>query len=331
MSSQIVGTSPNKRYVKFGEILGSGAYKKVFFGMDVNLGIEVAWNEVRMDSHLQYHRSNQNKSDIDQYEKKILREVDILVSLKHPKLIQIFDCWIEDKKSANTEDQNYGYDEEAGKTLVFITEHMNSGTLKQYLATHKKVTLKVIKSWSVQLLEGLCYLHSLNIIHRDLKCDNIFINGNSSELKIADLGLATVTTERHPSRPLSVIGTPEFMAPEFYEEDYDELVDIWAFGMCFIEMCTREYPFQECQNHAQIFKLVVSGQMPSVLYRIQEDEIRDFIKLTLLPRSSRPSAQQLIQNPFLLSQDDPISSKPVDISIILLINLFIQYNIQYTS
>ena len=51
-------------------------------------------------------------------------------------------------------------------------------------------------------------------------------------------------------------GTPEFMAPEMYDEQYDESVDVYAFGMCLLEMCTQEYPYKECQNPAQIFKRV---------------------------------------------------------------------------
>lgn len=52
------------------------------------------------------------------------------------------------------------------------------------------------------------------------------------------------------------LGTPEFMAPELYEEEYNELVDIYSFGMCLLEMVTLEYPYSECKNAAQIFKKV---------------------------------------------------------------------------
>lgn len=61
-------------------------------------------------------------------------------------------------------------------------------------------------------------------------------------------------------KPISFIslGTPEFMAPEMYEEHYDESVDVYAFGMCMLEMTTLEYPYMECQNPAQIYRRVVS-------------------------------------------------------------------------
>jgi WNK lysine deficient protein kinase len=86
------------------------------------------------------------------------------------------------------------------------------------------------------------YLHELPspIIHRDIKCDNIFINSFNGEIKIGDLGLSTALTHSHTT---SVLGTPEFMAPEFYEENYGTSVDIYAFGMCVLEMVAFETPY----------------------------------------------------------------------------------------
>lgn len=69
------------------------------------------------------------------------------------------------------------------------------------------------------------------------------------------MGLATL---KNRSFAKSVIGTPEFMAPEMYEEHYDESVDVYAFGMCMLEMATSEYPYSECTGPAQIYKRVVS-------------------------------------------------------------------------
>ena len=114
-----------------------------------------------------------------------------------------------------------------------------------------------MKSWSRQILRGLDYLHSHEppIVHRDLKCDNIFVNQNQGEVKIGDLGLAAALENQ---RTKSVIGTPEFMAPELYDEDYDERVDIYSFGMCIIELCAR-VPVQRVLNPAQIYKRSPAG------------------------------------------------------------------------
>ena len=78
-----------------------------------------------------------------------------------------------------------------------------------------------------QILKGLHFLHTRTppVIHRDLKCDNIFITGPTGSVKIGDLGLATL---KNKSFAKSVIGTPEFMAPEMYDEHYGK---IWSLFM----------------------------------------------------------------------------------------------------
>ncbi|KAI5384233.1 putative serine/threonine-protein kinase wnk6, variant 3 [Lathyrus oleraceus] len=145
---------------------------------------------------------------------------------------------------------------------------------------------------------GLNYLHSHNppIIHRDLKCDNIFINGHQGEVKIGDLGLATLLTRANAK---SVIGTPEFMAPEMYDENYNELADIYSFGMCMLELVTSEYPYSECRNSAQIYKKVSSGIKPVALSRVIDPEIKSFIEKCLVPASQRLSAKELLMDPFV--------------------------------
>lgn len=169
----------------------------------------------------------------------------------------------------------------------------------------KSVKLKVVKNWCAQILSGLAYLHTRTppIIHRDIKCDNVLINGTSGIVKIGDLGLAT-NIMNYTGTKLSVIGTPEFMAPEYYEEVYDEKVDIWAFGMCLLEMATLEYPFSECTNPAQIFKKVSSGQKPRSLLRLKDEDIIQFLDECLAPAAQRKSASELLEHPFLQNLDD---------------------------
>lgn len=177
----------------------------------------------------------------------------------------------------------------------------------------KSVKLRVIKNWCIQILEGLNYLHTRNppIIHRDIKCDNLFINGNSGQVKIGDLGLATNIVSYASSNKLSIIGTPEFMAPEYYEEDYNEKVDIWAFGMCVLEMATHEYPYSECTNPAQVFKKVMSGEKPLSLEKLKsrDIEIYNFIEECLEPVESRKSAAELLDHPFLKNIDDESNNR----------------------
>ncbi|NWZ68496.1 WNK2 kinase, partial [Acrocephalus arundinaceus] len=72
-------------------------------------------------------------------------------------------------------------------------------------------------------------------------------------------------------------GTPEFMAPEMYEEHYDESVDVYAFGMCMLEMATSEYPYSECQNAAQIYRKVTCGIKPASFEKVTDPEIKEII------------------------------------------------------
>ncbi|KAF9967150.1 hypothetical protein BGZ70_010609 [Mortierella alpina] len=189
---------------------------------------------------------------------------------------------------------------EGAYKLVYRACDLEEGN-EQYLKKTLKGALKpkVLKSWCRQILLGLAYMHTHHppIIHRDLKCDNIFINGNNGQLKIGDLGLAVV---RHRTHVSSVLGTPEFMAPELYDEKYDEKIDIYAFGMCVLEMVTKDYPYAECTNQAQIYRKVSQGIKPKALDDVQDPEVREFIDRCLdHDAKTRPSAQELLDSKFL--------------------------------
>jgi serine/threonine protein kinase len=169
-------------------------------------------------------------------------------------------------------------------------------TLCRYL--FKFMKRKNIKRWCRQILDGLSYLHTHRIAHRDLKCDSVFINGNSGEIKIGSFGLAAAVSEERPLR--SVLGTPEFMAPEIYDECYDEKVDIYAFGMCVLEMVTREYPYAECSNAAQIYRRVTQRAKPAALEKILDEQSKAFICECLEHEHAvRPSAAALLEHAYL--------------------------------
>ncbi|KAL5572158.1 hypothetical protein UlMin_021755 [Ulmus minor] len=270
--ADFVEKDPTNRYVRFNEILGKGAFKTVYRAFDEVDGIEVAWSLVRVDDVLR------SPGDFE----KLYSEVHLLKKLKHENIIKFYNSWVDDKK----------------KTINMITELFTSGNLRQYRKKHKNIDMKAIKNWARQILRGLVYLHGHNppIIHRDLKCDNVFVNGNHGEIKIGDLGLAIVMQK---STAQSIIGTPEFMAPELYEEVYNELVDVYSFGMCLLEMVTFEYPYSECKNPAQIYKKVSSGIKPAALGKVSDPQIKEFIKKCLVPVSERLSAKELLRDPFL--------------------------------
>ncbi|CAK7348677.1 unnamed protein product [Dovyalis caffra] len=270
--ADLVEKDATGRYVRSDEVLGKGAFKTVYRAFDELDGIEVAWNQVRIDDVLR------SPEDLE----KLYSEVYLLRSLNHENIIKFSNSWVDDED----------------KTINMITELFTSGNLRQYRKKHRHVDMKAIKNWARQILQGLAYLHGHNppIIHRDLKCDNIFVNGNHGEVKIGDLGLAIVMQQ--PTAK-SVIGTPEFMAPELYEEEYNELVDIYSFGMCMLEMVTCDYPYSECKNAAQIYKKVTSGIKPASLNSVGDTHIKEFIEKCLLPASERLSAKELLKHPFL--------------------------------
>lgn len=273
--SEFVEIDPTRRYGRYKEVLGKGAFKTVYRAFDEVDGIEVAWNQVKIQDLLQ------SPEELE----RLYSEVHLLKSLKHKNIIKFYHSWVDPKS----------------KNVNFITEIFTSGTLRQYRKKHKHVDIKAVKNWARQILRGLLYLHSHDppIIHRDLKCDNIFVNGNNGEVKIGDLGLAAILRQAHAAH--SVLGTPEFMAPELYEEEYNELVDIYSFGMCLLEMVTFEYPYSECTNAAQIYKKVTSGKKPAALEKIKDPDTQQFIEKCLAVASKRLPARELLTDPFLQS------------------------------
>ncbi|KAM4677443.1 serine/threonine-protein kinase WNK1-like isoform 1-T1 [Discoglossus pictus] len=251
LETKAVGFSPDGRFLKFDIEIGRGSFKTVYKGLDTETTVEVAWCELQ-DRKL-------SKSERQRFKE----EAGMLKGLQHPNIVRFYDSWESTLKGK--------------KCIVLVTELMTSGTLKTYLKRFKVMKLKVLRSWCRQILKGLQFLHTRTppIIHRDLKCDNIFITGPTGSVKIGDLGLATL---KRASFAKSVIGTPEFMAPEMYEEKYDESVDVYAFGMCMLEMATSEYPYSECQNAAQIYRRVTSGVKPASFDKVAIPEVKEIIE-----------------------------------------------------
>ncbi|XP_076614656.1 serine/threonine-protein kinase WNK2 isoform X6 [Chaetodon auriga] len=267
-----VSTSPGGRFLKFDIELGRGSFKTVYKGLDTDTWVEVAWCELQERKLSKVERQ------------RFKEEAEMLKALQHPNIVRFYDFWESPVKGK--------------KCIVLVTELMTSGTLKTYLKRFKVMKPKVLRSWCRQILKGLHFLHTRTppIIHRDLKCDNIFITGPTGSVKIGDLGLATL---KRASFAKSVIGTPEFMAPEMYEEHYDEAVDVYAFGMCMLEMATSEYPYSECQNAAQIYRKVTSGVKPASYSKVSDPEIKEIIGECICHRwEERYSIKDLLNHAF---------------------------------
>ncbi|XP_017545813.1 serine/threonine-protein kinase WNK1 isoform X1 [Pygocentrus nattereri] len=272
VETKAVGTSPDGRFLKFDIEIGRGSFKTVYKGLDTETTVEVAWCELQ-DRKL-------SKSERQRFKE----EAGMLKGLQHPNIVRFYDSWESPSKGK--------------KCIVLVTELMTSGTLKTYLKRFKEMKIKVLRSWCRQILKGLHFLHTRSppIIHRDLKCDNIFITGPTGSVKIGDLGLATL---KRASFAKSVIGTPEFMAPEMYEEKYDESVDVYAFGMCMLEMATSEYPYSECQNAAQIYRRVTSGVKPGSFDKVAIPEVKEIIEGCIRQnKDERYSIKDLLNHAF---------------------------------
>ena len=250
----------------------------MFPGLDTETGVSVAWCEL------------QDKKLSKEERRRFKEEAEMLKGLQHPNIVRFYDYWeVTRHSSAKGNPRKY---------IVLVTELMTSGTLKTYLKRFKKLNPRILKSWCRQILRGLLFLHTRvpPVIHRDLKCDNIFITGPTGSVKIGDLGLATL---KNQSFAKSVIGTPEFMAPEMYEEHYDEAVDVYAYGLCMLEMATNEYPYSECAGPAQIYKKVINGVKPNSLEKVESDEVREIITQCIeLKKENRPSVKELLAKEF---------------------------------
>ncbi|XP_017618625.1 probable serine/threonine-protein kinase WNK11 [Gossypium arboreum] len=271
-SEPFVEIDPTGRYGRYSELLGSGAVKKVYRAFDQEEGIEVAWNQVKLRNF------SNDPSMID----RLYSEVRLLRSLTNRNIISLYNVWRDEEHN----------------TLNFITEVCTSGNLREYRKKHRQVSIKALKKWSKQILKGLDYLHTHDpcIIHRDLNCSNVFVNGNTGQVKIGDLGMAAIVGKSHSAH--SILGTPEFMAPELYEEHYTELIDIYSFGMCLLEMVTLEIPYSECENVGKIYKKVSSGVRPQAMSKVRDEDVKEFIERCLAQPRSRPSAAELLKDPF---------------------------------
>ncbi|GAV74590.1 Pkinase domain-containing protein [Cephalotus follicularis] len=277
-SEPFVEVDPSGRFGRYNDLLGSGAVKKVYRAFDQEEGIEVAWNQVQLNHFIE------DPVLIN----RLHSEAQLLRALNNEFIIVCYSVWLDREHS----------------TLNFITEVCTSGNLRSFRKKHRHVSLKALKKWSKQVLEGLEYLHTHDpcIIHRDLNCSNIFINGNIGQVKIGDFGFAAMVGKSHTAH--SVLGTPEFMAPELYEEDYTEAVDIYSFGMCLLEMVTMEIPYSECDNVAKIYRKVTTGVKPQALSKVTDPEVKAFIEKCIAKPRERPSASDLLKDPFFSELND---------------------------
>lgn len=272
-----------ERFTKTRIILGKGGFKVVLKGIDKHQGRAVAWCEI----DLRVEQLNMSG---------LINEIKLLRELEHPRILLYISSWV------NREEE----------CVVIITE-CTSGSLTRFVREAGPLSIGVYKNWCRQILEGLAYLHTHEpkVIHRDIKCDNIFLNELSGDIKIGDFGLGTIIERQ---RIMSMVGTASHMAPESLSVSYDEKIDIWSFGMCIIEMVTGEELYSECDSPHQIPVLISRGKKPAAYYRISDNEVLSFVDLLLqTDPGKRPSASQLLSHPFLQNLDSEDNLRTVDL------------------
>ena len=209
-----------------------------------------------------------------------LHEVNILSSLNCPYIVKYYDSFVENS------------------TLHIVMEYCEKGDLSQIL---KKQQLNQQKIWKffIQISIGLEYLHSKQILHRDIKCLNIFLS-NDESIRIGDLGVAKILNNTHAFAQTQV-GSPYYLSPELCEEKpYNAKSDVWALGCVLYEMCTKTHPFQASTQAALLLK-IIKGSYQGLSSEFSSS-LRDIVDLCLeKDYTKRPNISTILQRPEIQS------------------------------
>lgn len=179
----------------------------------------------------------------DQMKKKaVQREIAVLKKLvDHPNVIKMHEL-VDSQRQIN-----------------LITDFVNGVSLQQFVKNHGGATRKLSEPQCrrifKQIAEGLEYIHSLNIAHRDIKLDNILIEESTNMIKIIDFGFSVIC---NPSQRLKIFcGTPSYMAPEIVQKrEYDgRQVDMWALGVLLYALLTGTFPFRGISEQDLYYKI----------------------------------------------------------------------------
>uniref|UniRef100_A0A5K4F2J6 Protein kinase domain-containing protein n=1 Tax=Schistosoma mansoni TaxID=6183 RepID=A0A5K4F2J6_SCHMA len=300
---KVSAKSKCSRWIKHNLKIGEGGYKFVYRGYDSVEARNVAWCEFK-------------REHVDTKEKRqaMFRETEIMLKMNHPHIVRCFDVF---REWIDMEDPNNQIEE---KGVVIIQELMGEGTLKSvirknFLDGQCILKFPLITRWWHQILDALRYMHHKiqpPILHRDLKADNCFLYGASDEeylnVKVGDFGLATHVSN---SGRKTMLGTLGFMAPEIFDEKYDEKVDIYAFGMLMLEVMTNRTPYDECETVLQVAAKTMSGQGPDIMQMVSNPSLREVISACIQPLTCfRPTADELYFHPLFQPKTLPVEVEP---------------------
>ncbi|TMS19573.1 Serine/threonine-protein kinase Nek4 [Larimichthys crocea] len=154
-----------------------------------------------------------------------------------------------------------------------------------------------VVEWFVQIAMALQYLHERNILHRDLKTQNIFLT-KTNIIKVGDLGIARVL-ENQNDMASTLIGTPYYMSPElFSNKPYNHKSDVWALGCCVYEMSTLKHAFNAKDMNSLVYR-IVEGKLPQMPSRY-DPQLGELIKSMLCKRpEDRPDVKLILRQPYI--------------------------------
>jgi len=278
--------SPKGLYIKLNEIIGKGSYKVVYKGFNLKEGSEIAWGSINV--------SKMNKKE----KLRVKNEVEILAKIfrrETEKEAEKFEKGEKKEELPIIEFLGSWYNKDKHE-VVIITKLYKDGTLLDYIKNYSNIiNINHIKRWCKQILEGLIFLHTNDIIHRDLKLANILIDATNSNVYLADFGLSI-----YAESSLESVGTLIYMAPEmFVEKTYDKSVDMYAFGICLLEMLTKEEAYSECKNISEIIFNKENNILPLSLRKVKEPILHKIISMLLsVNKEDRPTSFDLYTSNF---------------------------------
>lgn len=275
--SEILEESPCGRWLKRKEEVEQRDVPGIdcaHLAMDTEEGVEVVWNEVQFSE----------RKNFKSQEEKIQLVFENLTQLEHPNIVKFHRYWTDTHNDK--------------PRVIFITEYMSSGSLKQFLKRTKKnvkkLPLQAWKRWCTQILSALSYLHSCSppVIHGNLTCDTIFIQHNGL-VKIGSV--APDAIHHHVKTCRDNMKNMHFLAPEYGTAASTTAIDIYSFGICALEMAALEI-----QGNGDSGTLVTEEQIKRTVESLEDAQQKDFIiKCLSHDPAKRPTARELLFHPLL--------------------------------
>ncbi|KAL8102311.1 serine/threonine-protein kinase ATG1c-like isoform X2 [Apium graveolens] len=256
-----------------GRQIGSGSFSTVWHARHKILGTEVAIKEIAT--------ARLNKK----LEESLMSEIDILRKVNHPNIIRLYDMI-----------------QEPGKIHI-VLEYCKGGDLSMFIhRRQERIPEATAKHFMLQLASGLKILRDNNLIHRDLKPQNLLISSNDDNavLKIADFGFARSLQPRNLAETLC--GSPLYMAPEIMQlQKYDAKADLWSVGAILFQLVTGRTPFTG-NNQIQLLQNIVRStelRFPSNVTDLSSECVDLCRKLLRRNPVERLTFEEFFNHPFL--------------------------------